>query len=124
MIHNGRNYIRVNISDSSLFIPSEVAPGELKLYPDLEADLWVVHPVINEFTLLLYGRDLSNRIIDTFQPSEIDETCYLPDSPISTRQALIVDQQSRLTGIATTCEWECVHSAEGRCLAGTLSTPE
>ena len=124
MTQMGHWYTRVNISGSPLFIDGETAPGELKLYPDLEVDFWVVHPLENSFSLLLYGRDLSNRIIGGLEPSEIEENCFVNKSPAADRETLIVDQLGRLATISNECKWVCEYSAYGRCLAGRLIPAE
>jgi hypothetical protein len=124
MIQMKHWYTRVNLSESSLFINGEMAPGEQKVYPDLEADFWVVHPLENSFTLLLYGRNLSNQIVGVLEPSEIDENCFPIKNPALQRETLIVDQLGRLAAISHGCKWVCEYSAYGRCLAGKLVVSE
>ena len=124
MTQMGRNYLRINISESPLFIDNEAAPGELKLYPDLDADFFVIHPVDNEFSLLLYGRELSNRIVGVLDPAEIEDICTVTDNVISDRQTLIVDHRGKLQNLTVQCKWVCEYSAFGRCLAGRLSSEE
>ena len=119
-----RNYLRINISESPIFIDSKTAPGELKLYPDLDADLYVIHPVDNEFLLLLYGRELSNRIVGVLDPAEIEDICNVMDTLTSDRQTLIVDHRGKLQNLPIQCKWVCEYPASGRCLAGRLVSEE
>lgn len=120
----GRGSIRVNIANSPLFIGGEISPGELKIYPDLHANLTVVHPLDNEFSLLLYGRDLSNQIVGTLEPSDVNANCLLEQESKGERKSLIVDQQRRLAAISDACAWVCELSRDGRCLAGELVLSE
>jgi hypothetical protein len=123
MMQNREAYYRVNISNSATFIGAEWAPGELAMYPDLRADLLIVHPVINEFTLLLYGGELSNRIVGVLEPSQADDVCQ-GGITRSDRQLLIIDQTGKLAAPPSGCSWECVYEGSGLCLAGRLSSAE
>jgi len=124
MTQRGRNYLRINISESPLFIDSKAAPGELKLYPDLDADFLIIHPVDNEFSLLLYGRELSNRIVGVLDPAEIEDICTVTDNVTSDRQTLIVDHRGKLQNLSIQCKWVCEYPTSGRCLAGRLISEE
>jgi hypothetical protein len=120
MIELRRTSIRINISESPIFLTDEVAEGEKLLYPDIGADFLVVPPVDHEFSLLLYGRNLSNQIVGVLRPSDIGDDCVVPDRGIPGRQTLIVDHQGKLSQLSDTCEWSCEYSTEKRCLAGRL----
>lgn len=120
----GRDYLRINISESPLFIDSKAALGELKLYPDLDADFLIIHPVDNEFSLLLYGRELSNRIVGVLDPAEIEDICTVTDNVTSDRQTLIVDHRGKLQNLSIQCKWVCEYPTSGRCLAGRLVSEE
>ena len=109
---------RVNISGSEAFVGG---PGELKLYPDLNADFLIVHPVINEFTLLLYGRQMTNRIVGVIDPEVVGNTCVYRASSPENRQLLIVDQTGKLQDISSSCEWVCRYQGAAFCLAGDLA---
>ena len=124
MTRMGHWYTRVNISESPLFIDGEAAPGEFKLYPDLDADFLIVHPVDNEFSLLLYGRELSNRIVGVLDPAEIEDICTVTDNVTSDRQTLIVDHRGKLQNLSIQCKWVCEYPTSGRCLAGRLVSEE
>lgn len=123
MIERGSWYIRANLADSPLFIGSEIAPGVIPLYPDLEADLQIVRPVKDGFILPLYGRRLSNQIVGIATPGQVDETCAIlgASGDPSGRTALIVDQSRTLTQSVAGCEWVCEVIQEGVCLAGRLA---
>lgn len=124
MIEKREAYYRVNLSQSPLFIGSEVAPGELTLYPDLEADLLLVHPVESAFYLLLYGRNLTNRIVDVLDPVQVSSSCVVAAAASPGRQTLIVDQFGKLAQPSGGCTWTCEYSAGARCLAGSLVRSE
>jgi hypothetical protein len=126
MIEKERWYIRANLSDSPLFIKSEVAPGVVRLYPDLEADLQIARPVPNGFMLPLYGRQLSNEIVGIVTPDQVDETCVIHGASTdpSDRPALIVDQSGTLAQRADRCRWVCEVVEDGACLVGRLAPPE
>ena len=115
--HGDEPVYRVNISGSEPFVEG---PGELKLYPDLNADFLIVHPVINEFTLLLYGRQMTNRIVGTIDPESIRKTCTYGAASPDDRQLLIVDQTGKLRDLPSSCKWVCLYDNEGFCLAGDL----
>ncbi len=110
-------YHRVNIADSKLFVEG---PGEHRLYPDLNADLHVVHPVENEWTLLLYGAQLSNRIVGVVDPASVGAKCQIPLNTSSDRPQLIVDQTGQLLSENSSCRWQCAAERDGYCLAGLL----
>ncbi len=120
MIRMGRWYIRSDLIDSPLFIEAETAPGEVELYPDMQADLWIVQPLDNGFVLPLYGRKLSNRIVGTLDPAQVPGSCLVDTSPISDRPSLIVDQKGRLQQIEGRCHMVCEVPAGEGCLAGRL----
>ncbi len=124
MIEMQRSSLRINISGSPTFIGNDVAAGEQSLYPDIEADFFIVPPIVNEFYLLLYGQRLSNRIVGILDPSDIDADCAVPSSETPGRQVLIVDQIGKLTQLSGTCEWICEYSSANRCLAGRLVKTE
>lgn len=124
MLEMREAYYRVNISESPLFIGGEVAPGELSLYPDLEADLFLVHPVENAFSLLLYGRNLSNRIAGVLDPVQVSSSCPVMATLSPDRQVLIVDQFGKLAEPSGECTWTCDYPSPGRCLAGSLVRSE
>jgi 4-amino-4-deoxy-L-arabinose transferase-like glycosyltransferase len=126
MIEKERWYIRANLSNSPLFINSEVAPGVVQLYPDLDADLQIARPVPNGFVLPLYGRQLSNEIVGIVTPDQVDETCVIQGASTdpSDRQALIVDQSGALAQQAHGCSWVCEVGEYGVCLAGRLAPIE
>ncbi|MFQ5959763.1 MAG: hypothetical protein ACE5MG_00095 [Candidatus Methylomirabilales bacterium] len=121
MMEKREAYYRINLAQSPLFIGSEVAPGELILYPDLEADLLLVHPVENAFSLLLYGRNLSNRIAGVLDPVQAVDSCFAAASLSPGRQTLIVDQFGKLAEPSGDCTWTCDYPSPGRCLAGSLA---
>jgi hypothetical protein len=124
MIEMQRPSTRINISGSPTFIENEVAPGEVKLYPDIEADFLIVPPVDHEFYLLLYGQRLSNQIVGILNPSDIDDDCAVPDRETQGRQTLIVDHQGKLAQLSSSCEWICEYPSRIRCLAGRLVKTE
>ena len=107
-----------------MFLDNDVAPGEVKLYPDIEADFLIVPPVDHEFYLLLYGQRLSNQIVGILDPSDIDDDCAVLDSETPGRQTLIVDHQGKLAQLSGSCEWRCEYSSPNRCLAGRLVKTE
>lgn len=117
-----QTYYRVNVADSPAFIDGQVAPGELTLYPDLDADFLVVHPVINEFSLLLYGRELTNRIVGTLDPAELEGACPDVAETEADRRIYVVDQMAKLVNVNSGCRWECAIPGPGMCLAGGLLT--
>ena len=124
MIEMQRPSMRINISGSPVFFNDEVAPGEMKLYPDIEADFLIVPPVDHEFYLLLYGESLSNQIVGILDPKEINDDCVVQTNETSGRQTLIVDHQGKLAQLSGSCEWICEYSSPTRCLAGRLVMTE
>jgi hypothetical protein len=123
MIEKERWYIRANLSDSPLFISSEIAPGVVQLYPDLDADLLIARPVPNGFVLPLYGRQLSNEIVGIVTPDQVDETCVIQGASTdpSDRHTLIVDQRGTLAQQLPGCLWVCEVQEDGICLAGKVA---
>lgn len=117
MTQQNVTYYRANLTGSEHFVSG---PGELEVYEDLQADFYIVPPIINEFTLLLYGRGLTNRIAGIVDPDEIANSCSLPVSKGAGRQVLIVDQTGILQSRAEHCGWECVYERGGICRAGRL----
>ena len=126
MIERGSWYIRVNLADSPLFIDSETAPGVVRLYPDLDADLQIARPVTNGFVLPLYGRQLSNQIVGIVTADQVDESCNIASAPTDSpgRHALIVDQRGTLAQIPHGCSWVCEVVEDGVCLVGRLAPSE
>jgi hypothetical protein len=124
MIEMQRTSVRINISGSPSFIDNDVAPGAMKLYPDIEADFLIVPPVDHEFYLLLYGQRLTNQIVGILDPSDIDDDCEAPVSETPGRQTLIVDHQGKLAQLSGSCEWICEYPSRIRCLAGRLVKTE
>jgi len=124
MIEMQRSSLRINISGSPTFIDNDVSPGEVKLYPDIEADFLIVPPVDHEFYLLIYGQRLSNQIVGILDPSDIENDCEVPVSETPGRQTLIVDHQGKLAQPSGSCEWICEYSSPIHCLAGRLVKTE
>jgi len=124
MIEMQSPIVRINISGSPMFIDNDVAPGEVQLYPDIEADFLIVPPVDQEFYLLLYGQRLTNQIVGILDPSDVGDDCAVPENETPGRQTLIVDHQGKLAQLSGSCEWICEYPSRIRCLAGRLVKTE
>lgn len=109
-------YPRANLANSPYFLFK--APLANMVYPDWNADLLVVHPVYNKFVLLLYGRDLTNRIVWTLNPeSPVNEDTCEEVSRLarhSSRKVLVIDHTGRL---AEKCGLNCFFPTPWGCLA-------
>jgi len=123
MVEQERWYIRANLAGSARFIPAEVAPGVVNIYPDLDDDFVIVRPIESSFMLPLYGRRLTNRIVGVLDNPVPDAQCvvlplgeYQPGDPI-------IDPRSALARAAPNCTWVCAYEDQGVCLAGSLVPP-
>jgi hypothetical protein len=90
-------YSRINFSGSPFFIDGPALVTEV--YPDLDADFIVIHPVDNNFTVPLYGQKLSNRIVWTLNSGEPVSHKVIRDifevARNSSRPVFIVDHAAR-----------------------------
>jgi len=123
MVAKGQWYIRANLAESAKFIPAEVAPGVVNIYPDLDDDFVIVRPIENGFMLPLYGRWLTNRIVGVLDDPMPDAQCAV--HPLGAYEAgnPIIDQRSLLARAAPQCIWVCAYEDHGLCLAGSLVVP-
>lgn len=106
-LEKGDEYERINASGSKVFLK---APWELPVFPDMHAHVLIIHKPGNDFTLPLYGRNLTNSITAALRG---DVTCDEVRSYTDKDPAMIVVDDEDLT---KNCPRQCLFS-DWRCMA-------